>query len=129
PMLPRRAEARHPTPVALPHGYTIPMRVILQGSMRFFTAAELLSLFAGRPHSGTFDAESGEKRVRFFFRDGRLEWAEGSAGGEAQSLVTDLVSWSDGTFSFLDALALPEGITPLGLDMAALVAEAQRRVA
>jgi hypothetical protein len=97
--------------------------------MRFFAAAELLSLIAGRPHTGTFDAESGEKRVRLFFREGKLEWAEGSAGSDAQALVTDLVNWSDGTFTFLDALALPAGVTPLDLDAKVLVAEAEQRVA
>jgi hypothetical protein len=105
------------------------VRVILQGSLRFFSAGEMLALVAARPRSGTLDAESGEKRVRLFFRDGKLEWAEGSAGSDAQSLVTDLVGWTDGTFTFLDALDLPQGITPLALDAKTLVDEAERRVA
>jgi hypothetical protein len=105
------------------------VRVILQGSLRFFSAGEMLTLVAARPRSGTLDAESGEKRVRLFFRDGKLEWAEGSAGSDAQSLVTDLVGWTDGTVTFLDALDLPQGITPLALDAKTVVDEAERRVA
>src|ERR1700682_4369694 len=105
------------------------MRVILQGSMQHFAAAELLALL-GRPgRSGTFDAASGEKRVRLFFHEGAIAWAEGNAGADAQALVTDLVSWPDGTFTFLDALVLPDGITPLALDVAALLAEAEVRIA
>jgi pSer/pThr/pTyr-binding forkhead associated (FHA) protein len=105
------------------------MHVVLQGTMRIFSARELLRLFGGRAHSGTFHAESGEKRVRLFFREGRVEWAEGNGGNDPQSIVTDLVSWSDGTFTFLDATELPEGATPLALDVIALVEEAERRVA
>jgi hypothetical protein len=104
------------------------MRVILQGSMQHFAAGELLTLLAGPSHSGTFDAESGEKRVRLFLKEGRIQWAEGSAGRDVQALVTDLVTWTDGSFTFLDALALPDDVTPLALDPAVVVAEAQRRI-
>jgi hypothetical protein len=109
--------------------YTDSMRVILQGSMQHFAASELLTLLAGPAHSGTFDAESGEKRVRLFISEGRLQWAEGSAGRDVLSLVTDLVTWTDGSFTFLDALALPDDVTPLAFDPTALLAEAQRRIA
>jgi len=104
------------------------MRVILQGSMRHFAAAELMALFAQYVHTGTFDADSGERRVRLFFSDGRIAWAEGTSGTDAQELMTDLVGWPDGNFTFLDALSLPDGVAAMSLDPVALAAEGARRV-
>src|SRR5260221_894883 len=104
------------------------MRVILQGSMRHFAAAELMALFAQYVHTGTFDADSGERRVRLFFSDGRIAWAEGTSGTDAQELMTDLVGWPDGNFTFLDAVALPDGVAAMSLDPVALAAEGARRV-
>src|SRR5260221_170436 len=88
------------------------MRVILQGSMRHFAAAELMALFAQYVHTGTFDADSGERRVRLFFSDGRIAWAEGTSGTDAQELMTDLVRWPDGHLTILDALSVPHGGAP-----------------
>ncbi len=105
------------------------MRVILQGSVRYFAAAELMALLAQPVHTGTFDADSGEKRIRLFFRDGRIAWGEGTSGNDVQALMTDLVGWTDGNFTFLDAVSLPEGITPLELDPIALAAEGARQIA
>ena len=105
------------------------MRVILQGSVRYFAAAELMALLARPVHTGTFDADSGEKRIRLFFRDGRIAWGEGTSGNDVQALMTDLVGWTDGNFTFLDAVSLPEGITPLELDPIALAAEGARQIA
>ncbi len=104
------------------------MRVILQGSVRHFGAGELMALLSGSSHTGTFDAESGEKRLRLFIREGRIAWAEGGSGADAHAIVTDFVTWTDGTFTFLDALELPEGIRPLRLDPVEVVAAAERRI-
>ena len=52
--------------------------MILEGSLRHFTAGELLSLLAGNKHTGTLDVKQGEARMRLAFRDGRVAWAEGS---------------------------------------------------
>jgi hypothetical protein len=103
------------------------MRVILQGSLRHFAAGELLPLLAGRGHTGTFDAESGEKRVRMLFREGRIDAAEASVGDDAQSIVADLVGWSDGTFTFLDGMEMAPGSKQLDLEVGPLVAEAEKR--
>ena len=100
------------------------MRVVLQGSLQHFTAKELLS-FLGSSHNGTFDAESGGQRLRLAIRDGRIVAAEGD--GDAAGVVAKLIGWSDGTFTFLDDVALPEGASPLALEMAAVVAEAEER--
>lgn len=104
------------------------MRVILQGSVRHFGAGELMALLSGPSHTGTFDAESGEKRLRLFIREGKIAWAEGGSGADAHAIVTDFVTWTDGTFTFLDALELPEGIRTLQLDPVELVAAAERRI-
>jgi len=105
------------------------MRVILQGSVRHFGAGELMSLLGRPSHTGTFDAESGEKRIRLFLREGKVAWAEGSIGTSAEALITDFATWTDGSFTFLDALSLPEGVTPLQLDPAQLIAAAEQRIA
>jgi hypothetical protein len=105
------------------------MRVVLQGSVRHFAAGELLALLGKSSHTGTFDAESGEKRLRLFIREGKIAWAEGSSGGDANSLITDFVTWTDGSFTFLDDLSLPEVVTPLQLDPTEVVAAAEKRIA
>ncbi|MCU1347095.1 MAG: hypothetical protein JWO56_125 [Acidobacteria bacterium] len=99
------------------------MRVILQGSLQHFTAAELLLLVARQAHTGTFDAVVGGGRVRLAFRAGRLVWAEGE---DVPAVVAKLVATREGTFTFLDAVALPEGATPLDFDVEPLVEEASR---
>ncbi len=100
------------------------MRVVLQGSLQHFAAKELLS-FLGSSHNGTFDAESGGQRLRLAIRDGRIVAAEGD--GDAIGVVAKLIGWSEGTFTFLDDVALPEGASPLAVEIAAVVAEAEER--
>ena len=105
------------------------MRVILEGSLRHFTASELLSLLAERKHTGTLDAKSGERRARLAFRDGRVAWAEAAGAADLTEIVSLLVGWRDGEFWFLDDVAVPDGVTPLALDVAPLVAAAETRLA
>ena len=82
------------------------MPVVLQGSLQHFAAKELLEFLAAA-HSGTFDAESGGERVRLALRDGKVVGAEGN--GDAAGVLAKLLGWRDGTFSFLDEIALAEG--------------------
>jgi pSer/pThr/pTyr-binding forkhead associated (FHA) protein len=100
------------------------MRVVLQGSLQHFGARELLVFLAGA-HSGTFDAESGGQRLRLVLRDGQVVWAEGN--GDAAGVVARLLGWSDGTFTFLDEVALPDGVAPLAHELAAIIAEGEER--
>jgi hypothetical protein len=100
------------------------MRVVLQGSLQHFAAKELLT-FLGSSHSGTFDAESGGERLRLAIRDGQIVSAEGD--GDAAGVVAKLIGWSDGTFTFLDDVALPEGVSPLALEIETVIAEAEER--
>jgi len=98
------------------------MRVVLQGSLQHFAARELLAFIAAA-HSGTFDAESGGERVRLALRDGKIVGAEGN--GDAIGVMAKLLGWSDGTFSFLDDVVLPEGDAH---ELPALIAAAEERV-
>jgi FHA domain/Domain of unknown function (DUF4388) len=100
------------------------MRVVLQGSLQHFAAKELLP-FLSSSHSGTFDAESGGQRLRLALHDGRVIWAEGD--DDAAGVVAKLIGWIEGTFTFLDEVALPEGASPLAHEIAEIIAEAEER--
>lgn len=100
------------------------MRVVLQGSLQHFAAKELL-LFLGSAHSGTFDAESGGERLRLAMRDGHVVFAEGN--GDAVGVMAKLLGWSDGTFTLLDEVMLPEGATSQSHELAAIIAEGEGR--
>ena len=97
------------------------MRVVLQGSLEHFQPRELLTFIAAN-HSGTFDAESGGERIRLAVRDGKVVGAEGDS--DAIGVMTKLLGWSDGTFSFLDDVVLPEIEAQ---ELAALIAAAEER--
>jgi hypothetical protein len=99
------------------------MGVVLQGSLQHFAARELLAFIAAN-HSGTFDAESGGERIRLALRDGKVVGAEGDS--DAAGVMAKLLAWSDGTFSFLDDVVLPEIQTQ---ELAPLIAAAEERAA
>jgi FOG: FHA domain len=105
------------------------MRVVLQGSLHHFAASELLLLLGGSARSGTFDAESGSQRARLALRDGLVVWAGTSGATDPVDVLATILAWSDGTFTFGDEVVLPEGATPLALEVAPLVAEAEFRTA
>jgi len=101
------------------------MPVVLQGSLQHFDGKELLE-FLGR-HNGTLEAESGGQHLRVLLRNGCVVWAEG--GSDASSVVAELLGWSDGAFNFLDEVVLPEGVAPLAIEIDAIVADAEARIA
>jgi FHA domain/Domain of unknown function (DUF4388) len=103
------------------------MQVVLQGSLRHFTAAELLGFLCSRGRSGTLDAETSGSRTRVLFEQDRIVWAEGTKGGGPKEVVLDLLGWSDGKFTLLDSAAIPENVTVVSLSLPALVEEARRR--
>src|SRR4051794_832668 len=98
------------------------MRVVLQGSLQHFPPRELLAFIAAT-HTGTFDAESGGERVRLALRDGKVVGAEGDS--DATGVMAKLLAWSDGTFSFLDDVVLPETDAQ---ELASLIAAAEERM-
>jgi hypothetical protein len=109
------------------------MRVILEGSLQHFSVGELLALAAARGRSGTLTIESGtidsgERRARIHLDGGRVVWAE-AASGTPEEIVIDVVQWSGGKFTMVDATRLPEGVTALSLDVPALIGEGERRAA
>ena len=99
------------------------MPVVLQGSLQHFAAKELLEFLAAA-HSGTFDAESGGERVRLALRDGKVVGAEGN--GDAAGVLARLLGWREGTFSFLDEIALAEGEAQELKSLIAAAEEARR---
>jgi hypothetical protein len=99
------------------------MRVVLQGSLQHFKPRELLAFIAAA-HSGTFDAESGGERVRLALRDGKIVGAEGDS--DATGVMAKLLGWSDGTFSFLDDVVLPDIEAQ---ELAPLIVAAEERAA
>src|SRR4051795_3214420 len=97
------------------------MRVVLQGSLQHFPPRELLAFIAAA-HAGTFDAESGGERVRLALRDGKVVGAEGD--NDAIGVMAKLLAWSEGTFSFLDDVVLPDSEAQ---ELAAVVVAAEER--
>jgi hypothetical protein len=104
------------------------MQVILEGSIRHFPAGELLAFLCGRGGSGTVDLEASGHKVRVFYQDGRIVWAEDSqARDDVAGTVIEAMGWDKGKFTVLDSLTIPEGVTPVSLDVKQLEDEARRR--
>jgi hypothetical protein len=106
------------------------MQVVLQGSLRHFGAAELLSFLCARGESGTLDLEvPGDRKARVVFVNDLIVWAESSRGGDAKEAVLELLDWYAGTFSLVDSVVVPDHVTPLALELPALLEEAKQRAA
>ena len=105
----------------------VDVRVILQGSLAHFPAAEVLPLLASHAHSGTLVVEWQDKRIRVFLRDGKIDWTEAGSGLGAEEAILDLFSWGGGEFSLHDEVILPDGARALDLDPAVLIEEGKRR--
>lgn len=104
------------------------MQVILEGSLRHFGAGELLAFLCARGGGGTLDLDAGGKRARIFFRDTKVLWAESNQPQKNVSdALIDVFGWDSGAFRLLDSVELPGNVTPVSLDVDALLAEAQRR--
>ena len=103
------------------------MQVILQGSLRHFRPAELLTFLCGRGQSGTLDFETTGKRTRVFFENDSILWAESSRGGEASDVILETFEWTAGTFTLVDSMSLPENVKPLAFDLKMLIEESKRR--
>ena len=103
------------------------MQVILQGSVRHFPPAELLSFLCGRGQTGTLDLETTGKKTRIVFSGDKITWAESSKEAEAADVVLDAFEWTAGTFTLLDSAVLPDGAKAISLDLAPLLEEAKRR--
>ncbi|HEX6642519.1 MAG TPA: FHA domain-containing protein [Thermoanaerobaculia bacterium] len=102
------------------------MQVVLQGSLRHFGAAELLSFLCGRGESGTLNLEAGDRRARVLFLGDLIVWAESSERTDPKDAVLELFDWHSGTFTVVDSVVVPDNVTPLGLDVKSLIEEAKR---
>lgn len=106
------------------------MQVVLQGSLRHFGAAELLSFLCARGESGTLDLEaSADRKGRVIFVNDLIVWAETGRGGDAKEAVLELLDWHAGTFTLVDSVVVPDNVTPLALELPALLEEAKQRAA
>ena len=105
------------------------MRVVLEGSLRHFPAGELLSLLAQNKHTGTLEAKQGDARAQLAFREGRVAWGEATGAADLGAVVALLIGWNEGEFWFLDDVAMPDGVTPLAVDIVPLVDAARQRAA
>ena len=103
------------------------MQVILQGSLRHFPAAELLSFLCHPERKGTLDLETQGRRTRILFSGEAIVWAESKGAAEPVDALLDAISWTAGTFTLLDSLELPPYAQPLSLTLEALHEEAKRR--
>lgn len=104
------------------------MQVILQGSLRHFLPSELFTFLLGRGQGGTLDLETTGKRTRVFFEKDKILWAESNQELEPAAAILDTFEWTAGTFTLLDSATLPDGVTPLALELGPLLEEAKRRV-
>jgi hypothetical protein len=103
------------------------MQVILQGSLRHFPAAELLGFLCRTGRKGTLDLEISGRRTRILFENETILSAQSKTAGEGIDAALDILEWTDGTFTLLDAAVLPEGTKALSLTLPALHQEAKRR--
>lgn len=103
------------------------MQVILQGSLRPFPPAELLSFVCRRTERGTVDFEASGRRSRVLFHGTAIVWAEGTRPADPAETVLDTLAWTDGTFTVLDDAVLPEGAVAVALPLDGLLEEAKRR--
>jgi hypothetical protein len=108
---------------------TASMQVVLQGSLRQFPAAELLTFLCSRGQSGTLDVKDEGRRARILYQDDKILHAESlsAPGREAMEVVLDVFQWIDGAFALLDVAYVPENVAPLVLPLTTILEEARRR--
>ncbi len=103
------------------------MQVILQGSLRHFPVAELLTFLCNRGQSGTLDLESAGRKSRILFHEERILWAESSRGGQTLDVVIDAFDWMEGTFTLIDTAVVPETVAPAVIELKTILDEARKR--
>lgn len=103
------------------------MQVVLQGSLRHFGVAELLSFLCGRGESGTLDLETADRRARVMFVSDVVVWVESNGSRDPKETILTLFDWSAGSFTLVDSVVVPENVTPLAIELKELLAEAKRR--
>jgi hypothetical protein len=108
------------------------MQVVLQGSLRNFPAAELLTFLCSRGQSGTLEVHQGEvqaggRRARILYQDDKILYADSDEARETLEVVLDVFQWMDGAFALVDAAFVPENVAPAVIDLTTILEEARRR--
>ncbi|HUE95762.1 MAG TPA: FHA domain-containing protein [Longimicrobiaceae bacterium] len=105
------------------------MQAVLQGNLDRFPLSQVLLFLGGNGHSGTLDLDLGDRRTRLFLERGTIVGAETAHQRDAGEAVLDALGRRNGTFAFLDGVAIPDSLTRVSLDVDWLLAEAERRAA
>jgi DNA-binding Lrp family transcriptional regulator len=103
------------------------MQVVLQGSLRHFPAAELLSFICHHGRSGTLDLEATGRKTRIVFDADTIVRAESNRFEDPSETVLDAFEWMAGTFTLLDSAVIPENAKRESLALQVLVDAAKKR--
>lgn len=103
------------------------MQVVLQGSLRHFPAAELLTFLCHRGQSGTLDLEAAGRKTRIVFEADTIVRAESNRFEDPFEAVLDAFEWMAGAFTLLDSAVVPEGAQRESLALQALLDAAKKR--
>jgi hypothetical protein len=103
------------------------MQVVLQGSLRHFHAAELLSFLCRRGQSGTLDLETTGRKTRIVFDEDTIIRAESNKFDDASEAVLDAFEWMSGAFTLLDSAVVPENAQRAEIPLQTLLDAAKKR--
>ncbi len=103
------------------------MQVVLQGSLRHFPAAELLTFLCHHGRSGTLDLEAVGRKTRIVFDGDTIVRAESNRSEDPSEAVLDAFEWMAGTFTLLDAAALPDNAKREAIPLQTLLDTAKQR--
>jgi DNA-binding Lrp family transcriptional regulator len=103
------------------------MQVVLQGSLRHFPAAELLTFLCRQGRGGTLDLEAAGRKTRIVFEGDTIVRAESNRSQDPSETVLDAFEWLAGTFTVLDSAAIPENAKRESLALQALLELAKQR--
>ncbi len=103
------------------------MQVVLQGSLRHFPAAELLTYLCQHGRSGTLDLEAVGRKTRIVFDADTIVRAESNRFEDPSEAVLDAFEWMAGTFTLLDAASVPENAKRESLALQTLVEAAKMK--
>jgi DNA-binding Lrp family transcriptional regulator len=103
------------------------MQVVLQGSLRHFPAAELLTFLCHRGQGGTLDLEGGGRKTRIVFEADTIVRAESNRFEDPSEAALDAFEWMEGAFTLLDSAVLPENAKRESLALQTLLEAAKKR--
>lgn len=96
------------------------MQVILQGSLRHFPAAELLTFLCRQGQGGTLDIEAAGRKTRLAFEGDTIVYLD-------LEDALDAFEWTAGTFTLLDVPVVPENAKRESIPLQELLETAKKR--